>query len=54
MNFDGSRTRNFVGELFLNLIQTQKSSNACLFTLTQTHSMEILGEIPFDKPQNDT
>ena len=32
---------------------TQKVSNKCLFILTQTHSMQILGEIPFIKPQND-
>ena len=34
-------------------IQTQKGSNKRLFILTQTHSMQISGEIPFIKPQND-
>ena len=29
-------------------------SNKRLFILTQTHSMQIFGEIPFIKPQNDT
>ena len=33
-------------------IQTQKGSNERLFILTQ--SMQIFGEIPFVKPQNDT
>ena len=32
-------------------IQTQKGSNARLFILTRTHSMQIFGEIPFIKPQ---
>ena len=32
-------------------IQTQKGSNECLFILTR---MQIFGEIPFVKPQNDT
>ena len=31
-----------------------KSSNERVFILTQTHSMQIFGEIPFIKPQNDT
>ena len=35
-------------------IQTQKGSNERLFILTQTHSMQIFGEIPFIKPQKDT
>ena len=35
-------------------IQTQKGSNERLFILTQTHSMQIFGEIPSIKPQNDT
>ena len=34
--------------------QTQKSLNERLFILTRTHSMQIFGEIPFVKPQNDT
>ena len=29
--------------------KTQKGSNEWLFILTQTHSMHILGEIPFAK-----
>ena len=33
---------------------TQKGSNERLFILTRTHSMQIFGEIPFIKPQNDT
>ena len=32
-------------------IQTQKGSTECLFILTR---MQIFGEIPFVKPQNDT
>ena len=36
------------------LILTQKGSNESLFILTRTHSMQIFGEIPFVKPQNDT
>ena len=41
---------------YTNEIQTQKGSNECLFILTRTHmhSMQIFGEIPFIKPQNDT
>ena len=35
-------------------IQTQKGTNERLFILTRTHSMQIFGEIPFIKPQNDT
>ena len=35
-------------------IQTQKGSNERLCILTRTHSMQIFGEIPFIKPQNDT
>ena len=35
-------------------IQTQKGSNERLFILTRTYSMQIFGEIPFIKPQNDT
>ena len=35
-------------------IQTQKGSNERLFILTQTHSMQMFGEIPFVKPQNET
>ena len=35
-------------------IQTRKGSNERLFILTQTHSMQILGEIFFVKQQNDT
>ena len=31
-----------------------KCSNERLFILTGTHSMQIIGEIPFVKPQNDT
>ena len=34
--------------------QTQKGSNERLFILTRTHSMQVFGEIPFVKPQNDT
>ena len=34
--------------------QTQKGSNERLFTLTRTHSMQIVGEIPIITPQNDT
>ena len=33
---------------------TKKGSNERLFILTGTHSMQIFGEIPFVKPQNDT
>ena len=32
----------------------EKGSNKHLFILTRTHSMQIFGEIPFIKPQNDT
>ena len=35
-------------------VEKQKGSNECLFILTRTHSMQIFGEIPFIKPQNDT
>ena len=35
-------------------LQAQKGSNERLFILTRTHSMQIFGEIPFIKPQNDT
>ena len=35
-------------------IQTQKGSKERLFIMTRTHSMQIFGEIPFVKPQNDT
>ena len=35
-------------------IQTQKCSKERLFIMTQTHNMQIFGEIPFVKPQNDT
>ena len=31
-----------------------KGSNERLFILTRTHSVQISGEIPFSKPQNDT
>ena len=34
-------------------IQTQKGSDKSLFILTRTHSMQIFGEIPFIKPQNN-
>ena len=34
--------------------QTQTGSNERLFILTRTHSMQIFGEIPCVKPQNDT
>ena len=34
--------------------QTQKGSNERLFIFTRTHIMQIFGEIPFVKPQNDT
>ena len=34
--------------------QTQKGSNERLFIFTRTHSTQILVEIPFVKPQNDT
>jgi len=34
--------------------QTQKGSKERLFIFTRTHSMQIFGEIPFVKPQNDT
>ena len=40
-------------KLVSDKIQTQKGSNKRLFILTQTHSMQILGEIPFIKPQNN-
>jgi len=40
--------------LFILKVQTQKGSNERLFILTRTHSMQILGEIPFIKQQNDT
>ena len=33
---------------------TQKRSNGRLFSLARTHSVQIFGEIPFIKPQNDT
>ena len=36
------------------MTQTQKGSNEGLFILTWTHSMQIFGEIPFVKLQNDT
>ena len=36
------------------MIQKQKGSNKRLFILAWTHSMQIFGEIPFIKPQNDT
>ena len=35
-------------------IQTQTGPNKRLFILTRTHSMQIFGEIPFVKSQNDT
>ena len=35
-------------------IQTQKVSSERLFILTRTHNMQIFGEMPFVKPQNDT
>ena len=37
-----------------NRIQTQKGSNERLFILTRIHSMQIFGEIPFIKSQNNT
>ena len=40
--------------IFNGMILTQKGSNERLFLLTRTHSMQIVGEIPFMKPQNDT
>ena len=40
--------------LYKGKIQTQKGSNERLFILTRTHSMQIFGEMPFVKPQNDT
>ena len=44
-----------VGVDRLNRRKTQIGSNERLFSiLTQTHSMQIFGEIPFIKPQNDT
>ena len=43
------------GVILLLLVQTQKGSNERLdFILARTHSMQIFGEIPFIKPQNDT
>ena len=33
---------------------TKRFKNERLFILTRTHSMQIFGEIPFIKPQNDT
>ena len=38
----------------LNKIQTQKGSKERLFIMIQTHNMQIFGEMPFVKPQNDT
>ena len=35
-------------------LQTQKGSNQRLFILTRTHSMQIFGETPLIKPQNET
>ena len=35
-------------------IQTQKGSNERVIILTRAHGMQISGEIPFIKPQNDT
>ena len=35
-------------------IHTQKGSKEHLFIMTQTPSMQICGELPFVKPQNDT
>ena len=45
---------NLFNELCVNEIQTEKGSNERLFILTRTHGMQIFGEIPFVKPQNDT
>ena len=43
------------GVILLLLVQTQKGSNERLdFILAWAHSMQIVGEIPFIKPQNDT
>ena len=41
-------------DMGLLVTQTYKGSNERLFILTRTHSMQIFGEIPFIKPQNDT
>ena len=40
--------------VFLNKTQTQKGSKERLLNMTRTHNMQIWGEIPFVKPQNDT
>ena len=37
-----------------NKIQTEKGSKERLLIMTRTHSMQIFGEIPYVKPQNDT
>ena len=36
-----------------DVIQAQKGLNERLFILTRTHSMQMFGEVPFIKPQND-
>ena len=43
-----------VGDSCLYKIQTQKSSKERLFIMIRTRNMQIFGEIPFVKPQNDT
>ena len=37
-----------------NKIQTEKGSKERLLIMTRTHTMQIFGEIPYVKPQNDT
>ena len=54
IDWSGMHLSNFSGATYAVLIQTQKGSNECLFILTRKHSMQIFGEIPFIKPQNDT
>ena len=39
---------------FITRSKQQKGSDERLFILTRTHSMQIFGEFPFIKPQNDT
>ena len=41
-------------EIHFNIWIVIQASNERLFILTRTHSMQIFGEIPFMKPQNDT
>ena len=55
--FFGSDLKDYKDEemrIFNGMILTQKGSNERFFILTRTRSMQIFGEIPFIKPQNDT